>query len=104
MKSFIIDRRYMFFGSFNWDPRSAYINTELGVIIKSDDIAGTAAAAVDQNIGPRSYEVKLDDKGRLRWHGENDGKPVVLTKEPDTTWWDRFSAGMMRILSVQSQL
>jgi phosphatidylserine/phosphatidylglycerophosphate/cardiolipin synthase-like enzyme len=41
-KGFVVDREELFVGSFNWDPRSAYINTELGIIIESPEIAGAA--------------------------------------------------------------
>ena len=104
-KAFIVDRRDFFIGSFNFDPRSAYINTELGVIIRSPKLAGAAAARIDEGLGDRAWEVRLDDRSRLRWHGiGSDGEPVVLTKEPQTSWWDRFVAGFVRILPIRGQL
>ena len=103
-KGFIVDREVLFLGSFNWDPRSAFINTELGVIIHSAALARPLAERVDQTAGERTYEVFLTENGRLRWRGYEDGEEVVLTKEPDTTWWDRFSVNMMRILPLRGQL
>ena len=35
---------------------------------------------------------------------ERDFEPVILDKEPDTTWWRRFKAQMGRILPVKGQL
>jgi len=104
-KAFIVDRRDFFIGSFNFDPRSAYINTELGVIIRSPKLAAAAAAQIEERLGFQAWEVRLDDRGRLRWHGVGgDDEPVVFTKEPQTSWWDRFVAGFVRILPIRGQL
>jgi len=104
-KAFIVDRRDFFIGSFNFDPRSAYINTELGVIIRSPKLAAAAAARIREGIAAQAWDVRLDDRGRLRWHGiDENGAPIVLTKEPQTSWWDRFVAGFVRILPIRGQL
>jgi len=104
-KAFIVDREDFFVGSFNFDPRSAYINTELGVLIRSAELASAAAQRIEASAADGAWEVKLDDRGRLRWHGVgDDGQPVVLTKEPQTSWWDRFLAGFVRILPIRGQL
>jgi putative cardiolipin synthase len=103
-KAFIVDRDELFVGSFNWDPRSIHINTELGVIIKSPQLAGNMAALVDGAVDTKSYEVILNEKGKLRWVDRSSGEDVILTKEPDTTWGRRFNAGFMRILPVRGQL
>jgi len=104
-KAFIVDRRDFFIGSFNFDPRSAYINTELGVIIRSPKLAAAAAARIDADLGTQAWEVRLDGRNRLAWHGiGSDGEPVVFTREPQTSWWDRFVAGFVRILPIRGQL
>ena len=103
-KAFIVDRDELFVGSFNWDPRSIHINTELGVIIKSPQLAGDTAALIDRVVVTRMYEVILNEKGQLRWVDRSSGEDVILTKEPDTTWGRRFNAGFMRILPVRGQL
>jgi putative cardiolipin synthase len=103
-KAFIVDRKEIFIGSFNFDPRSANINTEMGVIIKSPEIAGTFAQTVDEKLAAQAYEVFLNENGKLRWRGLEDGREVVLTKEPQTTWGQRFGAGFMRILPIRGQL
>lgn len=103
-KGFIVDREVLFVGSFNWDPRSAFINTELGVILYSPELACPLAEGLDSQVGARTYQAFLDENGKLRWRGEENGEEVVLTKEPDTTWWDRFSVNMMRVLPMRGQL
>ena len=103
-KAFILDREELFVGSFNWDPRSVDINTELGVIIKSPVLASITAKQVDEALGHKVYEVYLDENNRLRWADNSGAKAVVYTKEPNTSWWTRFKTGFMRILPVESQL
>ncbi len=104
-KAFVVDRRELFIGSFNFDPRSAHINTELGVIIRSPEMAAALDDAIEAAFSTYAWEVKLDDEGRLRWHGTGaDGQPVVYTKEPQTSWWQRFVAGFVRLLPIRGQL
>jgi putative cardiolipin synthase len=103
-KAFIVDRREIFIGSFNFDPRSARINTELGVIIRSPEMAGQTADLIEAKLAEQTYEVFLNEKGKLRWRGLENGQEVILDKEPQTTWSQRFAAGFMRILPIRSQL
>jgi len=103
-KAFVVDRRDVFIGSFNFDPRSANINTELGVIIRSPELGETMAAAVMKALPGQAFEVVLNENDKLRWHGLDNGEEVILDKEPHTTWWMRFKAGFMRILPIRGQL
>ncbi len=103
-KAFIVDRRELFIGSFNFDPRSANINTELGVIIRSPEMADQAAELLTVALAEQTYEVFLNEKGKLRWRGIDNGQEVIFDKEPQTTWSQRFSAGFMRILPIRGQL
>ena len=103
-KAFIVDRRQLFIGSFNFDPRSAFINTELGIIIDSQQLAESFASIVDDILPTKTWEVFLNDEQQLRWRGVDDGGPIVLRKEPQTRAWDRFLARIYRLLPIRSQL
>lgn len=103
-KAFVIDRRYFFMGSFNWDPRSSKINTELGVIIDSPKIASQVADEVVGALPKISYQVYLNDDGDLRWRYEEDGEVEIWDREPDTSFYTRFKAGLARMLPIKSQL
>ena len=103
-KAFVVDRREAFIGSFNFDPRSANINTELGVIIRSPEIAAEIADMIESNKDEEAWEVFLNEKGKLRWRGMDNGQEVILDKEPQTTWGQRFMAGFYRILPIKGQL
>jgi putative cardiolipin synthase len=91
-------------GSFNFDPRSANINTELGVIIRSPKIAAQVADLIELNKDKETFEVFLNDKGKLRWRGMDDGQEIIFDKEPQTTWGQRFMAGFYRMLPIRGQL
>ena len=103
-KAFIVDRREFFIGSFNFDPRSANINTELGVIIRSPELATKAIDVLLDKLDEETFEVFLNEKGKLRWRGYENGEEVILKKEPQTTWSQRFAAGFFRMIPMRAQL
>lgn len=104
-KAFIVDRRWFYLGSFNWDPRSAYTNTESGIIIDDPTIAAATAERTDLRLSTAAYEVYLDEKNRLRWKTLDDtGKVVVFTREPETGAWTRFKVWFMSLLPIKNQL
>jgi putative cardiolipin synthase len=103
-KAFIVDRDEVFIGSFNFDPRSADINTELGVIIKSPELADFYSDAIDEKIPFQAYEVFLNEKEQLRWRELNGDSEIIHSKEPETTGWQRFKVGFMKILPIRGQL
>lgn len=102
-KAFIVDDKEVFIGSFNFDPRSAYLNTELGVIIRDPEMAAVYEGLIKAALKDQAYEVFLNEKGKVRWRGYEDGQEVIYDKEPQTTWGQRFAAGFARIVP-KSQL
>ena len=103
-KSFVVDRNAVFIGSFNFDPRSANLNTELGVIIYDSELGQSFARGVEENIREAAYEVFLDPNERVRWRGWEGGREQVYDKEPGTTWWSRFKVGFVGRVPIKSQL
>lgn len=103
-KAFIVDDKEVFIGSFNFDPRSANLNTELGVIIRDRELAEDYTELIKAALRDQTYEVFLNEKGKIRWRGYKDGQEVIYDKEPETTWGQRFSVGFVRILPIKSQL
>ncbi len=103
-KGFLIDRRETFFGSFNWDPRSVDINTELGVIMKSPALSQQVAESIDAKLDSHTYKVVLNEKGKIRWLDRAGDEEIKLDKEPQTSWWRRFTVGFYRMLPIKGQL
>jgi putative cardiolipin synthase len=98
------DRSYLFIGSFNLDGRSVGLNTELGVLFESPEEASRLSERFDTAAMEVAYRVQLDDDGDLQWVTVRDGARLVLDREPDTSWWERFIAGFMSLIVPESQL
>jgi len=102
-KGLIIDRRHVFVGSLNLDPRSIDINTEMGLLIDSPEMGAAFADQARKRIGQIAYRVELDERGRLRWVADVDGQQLVETKEPQTSGFNRFTSWFLQI-APESQL
>ena len=107
-KSFVFDRRQVFIGSLNLDPRAMIHNTEIGVVLTSAEIAEGMGEWFDRNVGKVAFrlELKKDDDGSetLLWHGLIDGKPQTFGVDPYTGFWKRLGIGFLGLLPIESQL
>ena len=97
-KVLLIDRRYLFVGSLNLDPRSIKINAEMGILIDSPEFTDGMAVAVEQKLVTAAYRLIETEQGELEWHARIDGEAVIATKEPLSSWWLRFKAWLMKIV------
>jgi putative cardiolipin synthase len=98
-KALVFDREVGWVGSFNLDPRSRSINTEVGLLVHDAAFAERLARTIEANFAPSiSWRVELDDRGRLVWRGERNGRPVEEHGEPDTTWGARALARALALL------
>jgi putative cardiolipin synthase len=104
-KAIIVDDRWVFVGSMNLDPRSVNINTELGVLIESPELAAQLHAQFDQNAAPEmSYEVTLDTRGALEWRDRVDGRERIHHRDPDAGAARRIMSTLLSLLPLESQL
>lgn len=103
-KTFAVDRSRVFVGSFNFDPRSANLNTELGFVIESPTMALAIEQAFDETIPARSYEVLLDESGKLNWLEQRAGERLRHDTEPETSVWKRASVWFLSILPIEWML
>ncbi len=104
-KFFGIDRRYLFIGSFNLDPRSVKLNTELGAYFEDPTKAGRLADIFDEKILQVAYRVQLDEDGELEWFTlDESGELVRVDQEPDTTFWQRFNTRILSPIVPEAQL
>ena len=101
-KTFSVDRSRVFIGSFNFDPRSARLNTEIGFLIESPGLAEKMAEAFAGPIPAHSYEVGLDADGSLRWlEPIGDARELVHTREPGTGFWIRLGVRVISWLPIE---
>ena len=97
-KGIVIDRKQVFVGSLNLDPRSIDINTEMGLLIDSFELGERLTNTMTELIPRIAYRVKMDENNKLTWHATIDGQEVVETQEPQTSAWRRFSAWFLKIV------
>jgi putative cardiolipin synthase len=85
-KGMVVDRERVYVGSMNFDPRSAGINTEMGVVIESRGLAEALARLIERDMLPaNSWRVELDDGGGLRWVNDRE----TATSQPARGWSQR---------------
>ncbi|MEN1957889.1 phospholipase D family protein [Luteimonas changyuni] len=104
-KAFLVDDTHGFIGSYNLDPRSAYLNTEMGVFFDDAGLAADLRAEYLHLAGPAmSWKVGLDGGGDLAWLDAAGPEPRLLHSEPEASRWRRLQALVFRWLPVESQL
>jgi putative cardiolipin synthase len=103
-KTFAVDQDRIFVGSFNFDPRSATLNTEMGFVIDSPVLAKRVHQTFDNRVPEDAYRVTLADDGSLVWTERQEGGPLHFTSEPGTTAWQRFIVWLLSLLPIDSLL
>jgi cardiolipin synthase C len=100
-KTFTVDRARLFIGSFNFDPRSAALNTELGFVIESTVLAARLSAVFDDTIPEAAYEVHLSSSGALYWTEKRSGELVRHDTEPGTSLMQRAFVRFLSWLPIE---
>jgi len=100
----VVDRTRLFVGSFNLDPRSLYLNTEMGVDVDSPELAATMARDIVESLPRTAYKLRLRRSGALQWIFTDDGVEVRANSEPDTTFGRRFKVRLMGYLPIEGQM
>ena len=104
-KTFSVDRSRIFVGSFNLDPRSASLNTEMGVVIESPALAKRLSESLDTIIPLEAYEVRLAADGSgLEWLERTGKGEVVHTTEPQSSLLRRLWIRFLSVLPIESML
>jgi putative cardiolipin synthase len=104
-KTVVIDGRTSFVGSMNLDPRSATLNTELGVFIDSRELAAELEHLIEIDREHSAYLVRRTaDGGCCEWVTPKGDRQRVLLTEPDSTWWMRFIFTLVEPLTPEDHL
>lgn len=100
-KTFTCDSARLFVGSFNFDPRSMNLNTELGFLMESPALAQRLQRIFGDPLRERAYEVQLAPDGSLIWieHGQNG--PLVHTHDPQTSLWRRMQVVLWQLMPIE---
>jgi putative cardiolipin synthase len=100
-KTSAVDRARVFIGSFNFDPRSAKLNTEMGFIIQSPALAARIDATFRSRVPADAYEVRLSEGGRLSWIESRGGESLRHEEEPGTSVWRRAWVRFLSALPIE---
>ena len=109
-KAIVYDRRLVWIGSANLDPRSRRLNTENGFLIESEELAERVLKTIERDFtGENSWRVTLEadpqtHQKRLHWHSVQDGQPVRLDREPGVGAWRLFSVILYSLLVPEELL
>ena len=103
-KTFAVDAKRIFVGSFNFDLRSALINTEMGLVISSPALAGRLAGLFDEAVPLSAYEVRLRADGALEWIERTAEGEKRHESEPGAGWFRRFAVGVLSTLPIDWML
>ena len=98
-KTFAVDGERIFIGSFNFDPRSAALNTEMGFLVESPQIARALSETLDQS--EVFYEISENLDGKIQWTETEDDAPKIWTQEPNTTTTQRIKVKIMSYLPFE---
>lgn len=99
-KTFAIDDRRVFVGSFNFDPRSMLLNCEMGFLIDSPGMAQAGRRGME-DLARRSYQPILQD-GHMIWREvAADGSLTLHKHEPGLGIRDRIAVYVLNILPIE---
>lgn len=99
-KTFGVDGQRVFVGSFNLDPRSIDLNTEMGLVIDSPVLAGQLSARLNESMPDKAFEVRLDTDGKLVWLQRTGEGVTTYHEEPGTSAWKRAGVRVLSWLPI----
>ena len=100
-KVMIIDGRQVFIGSANFDPRSLYINTEMGFIVDSPELSRVVLDAVQRDFHlENSWGLRLSDDGAVQWVSDSE----VLDTQPHASFMQRIEDWFFSKIPLEAEL
>jgi putative cardiolipin synthase len=115
-KTFILDRKVLFVGTLNLDPRSVLLDTQNGIVVRSETLASQAARLFEENTtlqrafrvtlttSSTEANVSLSEVPRLEWVTEEKGKEVRYSHDPETSLWRRISLEFLSLFAPEEML
>ncbi len=105
-KAFVIDGEQALIGSFNMDPRSRELNSEIGLVVSNTEFSQQVLETMERYFDPEnSYRLFLNEDGKLRWELKNpDGTITVYKRDPGASIWKRMGARLLSWLPIEQEL
>jgi len=109
-KLFVFDRQRLFIGSMNFDQRSMHLNTEIGLIIDSPELAQQVSARFDamaQLVNSYRLALRRNDAGEiagLLWRSQEGSQTLDYDVEPARSGWQRIKVNFLSLLPLDKEL
>lgn len=103
-KIYVIDHRDVMIGSFNLDPRSVSLNTELVLVIHSTQLAAQVVRMFDRATAPSASYHLVMENNRLQWVTRENGQEKRYDSEPKAGFWRNIKVEMFSVLPFEDQL
>jgi len=109
-KMFVFDRKRIFVGSMNFDQRSMHLNTEIGLLIDSEELAQELVRRFEAMAQPaNAYELLLQPNRsgggqHVIWRTLEDDQMVDYQKEPSRSGWQKFKVNILSLLPLDDEL
>jgi len=99
-KSAVFDRKIATIGSFNFNLRSTYLNTESVLVINNEQVANTLADHIEQAMQENnSWQLNLEN-GDIYWRSGTQS----WTSDPETGQWERIKSKFIQLLPIEKYL
>jgi putative cardiolipin synthase len=104
-KAAVFDRKTVFIGSFNLDPRSMNLDTEIVLVVQSPQLAAQFLDAFATDFAPENAWRIADvvGEGDVAWLTQQPTRPLVEPHDPASTW-RRIVQSIERILPIAALL
>ncbi|MCA0993952.1 phospholipase D family protein [Alloyangia pacifica] len=104
-KAFVLDEQKLFIGSFNWDPRSVRINSEMGILVESPRLATQAARNFKAMLPEAAFHLRRDDRGGIDWLEHDEGNRWRLYRSaPVLSRTRALTVPILAVLPIGGQL
>jgi putative cardiolipin synthase len=104
-KAMVIDQRTVFIGSMNMDARSAHTNSELGLVMRSAEIARQVTSLLDDISADGSYKLQLvEHSNKIEWSSGEPGAEKTWYTDPETTRLQRFTLKILAPVAPEELL
>ncbi|MFC0445050.1 phospholipase D family protein [Pseudidiomarina halophila] len=102
-KTLMVDLARVFVGSLNFDPRSAAINTELGFVMHSRELAAQLEQAIVKTLPHYAYQLRLI-KNKVVWVERLGDERTYYHSEPGASIWRRLAVRILERLPIERLL
>ncbi|MCF6264693.1 MAG: phospholipase D family protein [Xanthomonadales bacterium] len=100
-KLLVLDKRLLFVGTINADPRSMRLNTEVSLLIDSPKLADVVAKIFSPDFeGENSWQLGFDEGGKINWRSSEG----LLKHQPANNTLDRVADFFYGVLPIEDQL